>query len=254
MSSGPALGPRSGRLFRATVAYDGTEFSGFQVQKGQRTVQGTLESAIATLSQHQTRVVGAGRTDSGVHAWGQVVAFRTPWRHAVADLHRGLNAVLPPDVAVRTLDELQGGFHPRYDARSRWYRYRIWHDRVRNPLTRRFALWVSHDLEVERMTEATRLLVGEHDFATFGTPPQGENTVRCVHRAFWSQRDAELNLDIEANAFLYRMVRSIVGTLLQVGAGDLTVAQFQRRFVAADRAQAGPTAPAHGLCLMAVHY
>ncbi len=246
---------REGTLYlRATVAYDGTDFYGFQVQAAQRTVQGTLEDALFKITQERVRVIGAGRTDSGVHALGQVVAFRTGWRRSPAELQRALNAVLPRDVAVWSLTEAAPGFHPRFDARSRVYRYTIWNHPVRNPLLRRVAHWVPQALDVGAMAEATRLLVGEHDFATFGSPPQGDNTVRRVIAAGWTRDGDRLYLDIEANAFLYRMVRSIVGTLLRVGRGELTVEGFADAFAAADRSQAGPTAPACGLCLVAVHY
>ncbi|MBC8444940.1 MAG: tRNA pseudouridine(38-40) synthase TruA [Chloroflexi bacterium] len=242
------------RYLRATVAYDGTDFCGFQVQVAQRTVQGTLEDALATITQETVRVIGAGRTDSGVHAWGQVVAFRTGWRHSLDDLHQAWNAVLPDDVSVRCLEDAEEGFHPRFDAQSRVYRYTIWGHPVRNPLLRRTALWIAKVLDVPAMNQASHLLVGEHDFATFGSPPQGENTLRRVVRAAWTQEESMLYLDIEGNAFLYRMVRSIVGTLLLVGTGALSVEQFASLFTAADRSQAGPTGPAHGLCLMAVKY
>lgn len=249
-----ARSSQAARYLRATVAYDGTDFCGFQVQAAERTVQGELETALASITQQQTRVVGAGRTDSGVHALGQVVAFRTQWRHSPADLQRAWNAILPEDVAVRALEEVDPGFHPRFDAQSREYRYAVRNHAIRDPLRRRTALWYPRGLDVERMASATRLLVGEHDFATFGTPPQGTNTVRCILGAEWTCAGEMLYLEIEANAFLYRMVRSIVGTLLKVGAGELTVDDFGSRFTAAERSLAGPTAPAHGLCLMAVNY
>lgn len=247
-------GPLEGRLLRATVAYDGTDFRGFQVQVGQRTVQGALEEALATITQAQTRVIGAGRTDSGVHALGQVVVFRTRWKHSPDRLLRGWNAVLSDDVAVRSLTEAEEGFHPRFDAQSRHYRYTVWNHPVRDPLVRRTTVWVSKSLDVESMRAVSSLLVGEHDFATFGTPPQGSCTVRRIVKAIWTQQGAELHFDVEANAFLYRMVRSIVGTILQVGMGELSEAQFASAFAAADRSRAGPTAPASGLCLMAVNY
>lgn len=252
-------GAQAGCYLRATVAYDGTDFCGFQVQSGQRTVQGVLEETLAIITQEQIRVIGAGRTDSGVHAWGQVIAFRTRWRHSLSNLHRGWNALLPDDVTVRSLTEADQGFHPRFSARSRAYRYAIWNHPMRNPLLQRTVHWVSRSLDVKVMTRAAHLLVGEHDFATFGRPPQGANTIRRVLCAKWTRQANTfagdvLCLDIEANAFLYRMVRSIVGTLLQVGTGDLSVEQFAARFAATDRSQAGPTAPAHGLCLMAVRY
>ena len=254
MACGTATAPQSGRYLRATVAYDGTDMAGFQVQAGQRTVQQVLEDALATIAQEAIRVIGAGRTDSGVHALGQVVAFGTYWRHSLGDLTRAWNAVLPMDVAVLSVQEAEGGFHPRFDARSRWYRYSVWNHAVRNPLVRRTAIWVCETLDLEPMAEAASLLIGEHDFATFGSPPQGTNTVRQVLRANWTREGSMLYLDVEANAFLYRMARSIVGTVLQVGTGTLSVAQFGALFRAADRNLAGPTAPANGLCLMAVHY
>jgi tRNA pseudouridine38-40 synthase len=238
----------------ATVAYDGTDFWGFQIQAEGRTVQGALEAALAQITQEQTRVVAAGRTDSGVHALGQVVAFPTRWGGTVDDLQRAWNAVLPRDVAIRTLVEVGPDFHPRFDARSRHYRYTIWNQPVRNPLVRRTALWEPKTLDIDAMGAAAEALVGEHDFATFGSPPQGTNTVRRVLRAEWRREGEYVHLDVEANAFLYRMVRSIVGTLTQVGRSELGLAQFKTVFRAHARSQAGPTAPAHGLCLRAVHY
>jgi tRNA pseudouridine38-40 synthase len=238
----------------ATVAYDGTDFYGFQVQDGLRTVQGALEQALETITQQPVRMVGAGRTDSGVHAVGQVVAFRTAWRHSVQELHRAWNAVLADDVAVLSVQEAAEGFHPRFSAKSRAYRYTIWNDGIRNPLFRRSAYWVAQVLDVGAMCEAARFLIGEHDFATFGSPPHGENTIRRILRADWTREGNRLYLDIQANAFLYRMVRSIVGTLVQVGMGTMSAVDFAAILAAADRCQAGPTAPANGLCLMAVNY
>ena len=242
------------QFLRAKVSYDGTDFHGFQVQVGQRTVQGELEQALARITQAETRVSGAGRTDSGVHALGQVVAFCTAWHHTVGALHRGLNAVLARDVTVLSLTTAGEGFHPRFSAKSRIYRYTIWNHPIRNPLLRRTTFWVAQQLNVEAMAKATALLLGEHNFATFGQPPQGINTIRRVIRATWTGEEKILYFDIEANAFLYRMVRSIVGTLLQVGKEDLSVEAFADRLAAIDRSQAGPTAPANGLCLMSVRY
>lgn len=306
-----------GHHFRATVAYDGTDFSGFQIQgrtanadpvgvyppdavdppdvdppdkrRSPRTVQGVLEDALAEVSRERSRLLAAGRTDAGVHALGQVVSFNINWRHSLADLHRAWNALLPDDVAILSLCQAPQGFHPRFDATSRAYRYTIWNHPVRNPLFRRTALWVPQSLDVVSMGEALERLVGEHDFATFGTVPgrrgapaggspsagcnpSGRGTTRRVLGATccWSKSpvadsgrpgrhradkpDWILYLDVEADAFLYRMVRSIVGTILQVGRGQISVAQFVSLFGAADRSQAGPTAPPHGLCLMAVNY
>ena len=239
---------------RAVVAYDGTDYQGSQRQANGPTVQEALEVALAQVTQEERAIVMAGRTDSGVHAKGQVIAFDTEWRHPVATLQRALNAVLPPDIAVRALQESGADFHPRYDARSRHYRYTVYNDPVRSPLHRRTSLHVSQPLDVGAMRQAAQRLVGEHDFATFGQPPHGDNTVRRVLRAEWSGEAPWWKFDVEATAFLYRMVRSLVGTLLQVGRGQMTVDEFARAMAARDRGEAGPTAPPQGLCLIEVKY
>lgn len=243
-----------GRHFRAVVEYDGTDYHGFQFQLDQRTVQGVLEDALSKVTGQVTRVAGAGRTDAGVHARGQVIAFRVRWRHKVADLHRAMNAVLSKDVVLLSLEVAPQGFHPRYSAQSRWYRYTILNQALRSPLSERWALHVPQPLNVDWMNQAAAGLVGEHDFATFGRPPQGQTTVRRVLRANWWQKEAFVWFDIEANAFLQRMVRSLVGTLLQVGAGELSPQEFRKLLVACDRSLSGPAAPPHGLCLMAASY
>ena len=243
---------------RAVVAYDGTDYGGFQRQVNAPTVQAALEAALAQVTQEAITVLAAGRTDAGVHAGGQVVAFDTGWRHAVSDLHRALNAVLPVDIAVLEVENAAANFHPRYDARSRRYRYSLYNALVRWPLNRRYSLHVAAPLDVAAMQQAAQHLVGEQDFATFGRPPQRSKrngvTVRRVLMAEWSKKSARLTFDIEANAFLYRMVRSIVGTLLQVGQGRMSVDEFVAVLAACDRSLAGPTAPPHGLCLMGVKY
>ena len=259
-----------------------------------RTVQGSLEDALAQILQKPTPLLAAGRTDSGVHAVGQVVVFSTDWDRPIADLHRAWNAVLPDDVVVLVLSLASPGFHPRYDALSRTYCYTVWNHPLRNPLSRRNALWVRRPLDLAAMNEAAQLIVGSHDFCTFGTAPRSTpkgdardragsvkpSTVRHVVRAAWSHvcgqpsgaylpawqqslpagtpGDARwqglVEFTIEANAFLYRMVRSIVGTLLQVGCGDWTISEFASALHGADRALAGPTAVPQGLCLIGVQY
>lgn len=242
------------RYLRATVEYDGTAYCGFQVQKGQPTVQGTLEQALKQVTGETIRLVAAGRTDSGVHALGQVVAFYTHWRHTPQDLQRAWNAALPMDIAVRDVEVAPEGFHPRYSALSRVYRYTILNRVERSPLLRRTSWHVPKPLDLEAMAEATALVVGEHDFATFGQPPQGTNTVRRVLRAEWKREGALLHFEIEANAFLYQMVRSLVGTLVWVGWGKWGVEDFAAALAACDRSRSGPTAPPHGLCLIEVLY
>lgn len=242
------------RLYRALIEYDGTEFKGFQIQAAGRTIQGEIERALQRLTQTHVRVIGAGRTDAGVHALGQVIAFRTAWRHPLPDLYRGLNALLPPDIAVHTLDLAAPDFHPRFGAQSRWYRYQIGQWLGHAPLRARFVWELGPGLDLKAMQAAAAYLPGEHDFASFGQPPQGENTIRQVFAARWTQHDDTLYFDIRANAFLRHMVRNLVGTLIQVGQHRLTPDEFKSILSQQNRALSAPPAPPQGLILMAVTY
>lgn len=254
-------GERSGeprhepRRYRAVVAYDGANYHGFQRQEGDiPTIQRALEAALQSVTGQNVNIIGAGRTDTGVHASHQVVAWDANWRHRPEDLRRAVNANLPRDIAVQRVEVARVDFHPRYDALSRTYQYQIYNAAVRHPLYARTAWHITRPLAVPAMQLAARYLHGEHDFATFGRPPQGDNTVRVVHRASWAKHGALVVLAIEANAFLQRMVRSLVGTMVEVGAGSLSPGAFADALAAADRARAGTTAPSHGLCLTDVKY
>ncbi len=240
--------------FRATVAYDGTDFLGFQWQTGGRTVQRVLEAALAHVTQAEPRVVGAGRTDTGVHADGQVIAFRAPWRHPVVDLQRALNAVLPADVVVKDLSLAEPEWHPRFSARRRHYRYTVLNQPLRSPLDRRFAHHVAQPLDLAALQGASACLIGEHDFASFGRPTQGDSTVRVIFSAEWWTEGAWFIFDIVGNAFLRGMVRSLTGSLLQIGTGVWPTDMMQEVLKSRDRAVAAPPAPARGLCLIAVEY
>jgi tRNA pseudouridine38-40 synthase len=243
------------RRYRAIVEYDGTDFHGFQRQaQGERTVQETLENAIRVVSQQPVRIIGAGRTDAGVHARGQVISFDVGWRHGQEALRRAINANLPPDVVVRDVLTAEREFHPRFDARRRTYQYFINNESVPSPLLRRIAWHRPRPLDVATMNAACSHLVGERDLAAFGTPPVGDNTVRHVYSAQWHRDENLAIFTIEANAFLYRMVRSLVGSLCLVGEGQWSVDEFARVLAAADRSLAGPTAPPHGLVLLSVSY
>jgi tRNA pseudouridine38-40 synthase len=236
----------------AILEYDGTDFVGFQVQERGRTVQGELEHAIQKITGEKVRVTGGGRTDSGVHALAQGAHFDTGWERPVATLQRALNAVLPSDLAVRSLAVVDQNFSARYSAKSRAYRYTILNQAIRSPLTEHYSLQVPAELDVEAMNAAAQLLVGSHDFGGFGTPPHGENTVRVVYESRVWRDGKMIYVDLEANAFLYRMVRRIVGTLLLVGQGRITVGEF--REVLAQHKRAGQSVPPQGLCLVAVKY
>jgi len=249
--------------YRAVLAYDGTDYFGFQRQAGDTpTIQGTVEAALRQVTQQEVTVTGAGRTDTGVHATGQVIAFDVAWRHEASALLRALNANLPESIALQSLVEAATDFHPRFDARSRAYTYTLYFAPVRQPLWMRCAWHIATDRPpaLDAMQQAAAGLVGTHDFATFGTPPQGDSTIREVFRseivleAQPEQSSYVVRYEIEANAFLYRMVRRIVGGLARVGRGELTPEHFLTAFRAADGTWPNPSAPAHGLCLTRVTY
>jgi len=240
---------------RALVEYDGTEYHGFQLLTDRPSVQGALEQVLQRLTGQPTRIRYAGRTDAGVHAEGQVIAADLLWRHSLADLERAWNALLPADIAVRQVARVSdASFHPRFSARSRVYRYTVWTAPWRSPLHGRYTHYEPRPLDVERMNQAAALLVGSHDFASFGQPTQGDSTVREVLRTDWQRTGWTLHFEIEANAFLRRMVRTIVGTLLETGKGQRSVESVGEVLAAQNRALAAPPAPACGLCLVEVKY
>ncbi|MCB9420773.1 MAG: tRNA pseudouridine(38-40) synthase TruA [Ardenticatenaceae bacterium] len=241
--------------YKALIEYDGTAYYGFQRQiKEQHTIQGELEKAIARLTQQPINVIGAGRTDSGVHALGQVISFDLDWRHDIEALQRAINANLPADIVILQLNQVSPTFHPRFDARRRSYAYHIFNAAVRSPV-RRFQSWhVRHPLDVGKMNQAASVLLGRHDFGTFGQPPVGENRVRELFRAEWIREREFLVFHIEANAFLYRMVRSLVGSMKLVGEGSWTVEDFVAAFRSCDRSRSGTAAPPQGLYLVSVTY
>lgn len=239
---------------KAVIGYDGTGYGGFQIQANAPTIQAEIESVLAQLTQTAIRITSAGRTDAGVHAEGQVIAFDTDWRHPVADLHRGMNALLPDQIAVVDLRETAPRFHPRFDALQRTYRYSIYHVATRHPWYTRFSLHVAPPLDIDAMALAVRCLVGSHDFLAFGSPPQGDNSVRVVSRAQWSFQDPWLTFEIQANAFLYRMVRMLVGTMLRIGQGVLSPEAFEEILETQDREKAGPVVVPQGLSLKSVEY
>ncbi len=209
--------------YQVLLSYDGTHFQGFQrlaFQNGmaQRTVQGVVEEALRQLNWQGQSILAAGRTDAGVHASGQVIAFDLDWKHTLQALMKALNARLPEDVAVLDVRRASAEFHPRYDARARRYAYRIFCEEVRRPLWERYAWRVFPAVKMERLAQASLFLIGTHDFRMFGSPPKrGGSTIRTIYRAGWEERDGFLVFDIIANAFLLHMVRRIVATLVRIG-------------------------------------
>lgn len=245
----------------ALVAYDGTDFMGFQVQPGVPTIQGALEHALGTFTTLHGRVAGAGRTDTGVHARGQVISATVRWRHDLAALQRAWNAHLPDAISIDAVQPAPEGFHPRFSARSRTYRYTavtwegVGQPPLRAPLEQRFAHFEPRRLNLEAMSEAASSLVGRQDFATFGQPPQGENSVRSITRAEWQhEAGSRVVFVITADAFLKHMVRRLVGSLLEVGRGRWSVAGFAAALHACDTSRSAPPAVPNGLVLESVEY
>jgi tRNA pseudouridine38-40 synthase len=238
--------------FRATVEYDGTDFAGFQVQPGKRTVQGVLEDALTRLSNGAGgRVDGAGRTDAGVHASGQVIAFTYDGRLAETDLERALDALLPPDVAILDVRRAAAGFHPRYAARYREYRYSVWNG-PRSPLRERTALGVRDPLDTAAMARAGSVLEGRHDFSAFGVADR--SPVRTVYAVRVGRNGRTVTIDVRADAFLRGMVRRMVALLLEAGLGKLNDDEIRAALAGPGPALDGAAAPAKGLTLRRVTY
>lgn len=245
--------------YKVILAYDGSQFAGFQRQgrAGQeaRTVQGVVESALRGLGWAERTILAAGRTDAGVHASGQVIAFDLNWDHSPGELQAALNATLPMDVAVQNVCQAQADFHPRYDALARRYCYTLYCQPGRDPLRDRFAWRVWPAVALEALETAAQPLIGTHDFAAFGTPPRGAgSTVRTVLRAGWKAEGDRLIFEIVADAFLFHMVRRVVITQVRVAQGKLPEGSIANRLNGEDRRMFQGLAPAQGLALVEVMY
>jgi tRNA pseudouridine38-40 synthase len=243
--------------FRLALEYDGTDFAGWQSQaEGQRTVQATVAAALAEIAGVPVRVTGAGRTDAGVHAEGQVAAAAFETRLDPATLLRALNAHLPRDVAVIACALARDGFDPRREATGKLYRYAVWNGAAPSPLRRRRFHHVPFPLDLAAMKDAAAHLVGRHDFASFQAAGSGVvDTVRTLVRVdVAGAAGAEIHFSLEGEGFLRHMVRNVVGTFLEIGAGRRPAGSLPELLAARDRTRAGPTAPAHGLILVRVDY
>lgn len=248
------------RTFKAIVSYDGTDFSGFQRQANARSVQAELELALAAIEGKHVTVAGAGRTDAGVHALGQVASFKLASAIGEKDLFRALNAKLPEDVRVLSAEVAPPGFNARFSARSKMYRYRISNTRVMSPFQRRFAWHISRRLDVDAMNAAARELLGTHDFACFQAKGgKVKTSTRTMTRSEWTEEPLAgggrlLTYEIAGTGFLKYMVRAVVGTMVQVGDGRRSPESVGNLLVSGTRAAAGPTAPPSGLYLVRVDY
>lgn len=243
------------RILKLILEYDGTDFSGWQVQPGERTVQGELEMKLSKLLGEKVSASGSGRTDSGVHALGQVVGLQTASQRSTETIRRALNSGPDRDLCVKEVIDLgeTSEFHARFSAKSRVYEYRI--VRGRSPLRRRYAWEVTFPLSLAKMRQAAKGLVGRHEFTSFSTAKAEVKTRVCsVKEAGWREEGGELVFRIEADRFLQSMVRSLVGTMVDIGRGRFKPGDMKKILMARDRSLAGKTAPPHGLCLMEVKY
>jgi tRNA pseudouridine38-40 synthase len=241
-------------LYKVILAYDGTAFAGMQRQADARTVQGEVENALRRIGWAGTSLLAAGRTDAGVHASGQVVTFDLDWQHTPQKLCNALNANLPQEIAAQDVHEVADGFHPRFDAVSRTYHYKILVSPVRNPLLERYAwrVWPAPDDSLLQACAAE--LIGVHDFSAFGTPHKpGGATQREVFAAEWQKREDALIFIVSANAFLYHMVRRLVSSQVEVGQAKMLLEDFRQQ-ISSPQGMIQGLAPAQGLCLVEVAY
>jgi tRNA pseudouridine38-40 synthase len=241
-------------LYQLKIAYDGTDFLGFQKQGKGRTVQAEIEKALRQLEWKGKSIQSAGRTDTGVHASGQVVSFEIEKPITQEKLQKALNAILPDDIAIQEIKEAPENFHPRFSARTRKYAYRIYCQAQRDPLRDRFSWKVWPQVEFGNLKDAAALLMGEHDFCAFGKPPRGESgTVRKIFCADWRRKDNDFLFEVEGNAFLYHMVRRMVFLQVQIAQGRVVMKDFQNA-INGDKGIKPGIAPACGLELFEVSY
>jgi tRNA pseudouridine38-40 synthase len=246
---------KSSRKIKLVIGFDGTAYHGWQLQKQHATVQGELCEAILKITGEQTIPSGSGRTDAGTHARGFVASFKTASRIPAANFVHALNGVLPPDIRILSAREVPADFHARRSARSKIYRYQIYRGRVIPPHLARDHFHFPYPIDIGIMGQAAELFVGEHDFASFAAKmSRQENTVRHILSCGLKSTGRRLTLTVEGSGFLHHMVRNMVGTLLELGRGLMTFAEFEGLFQCRDRTLAGFTAPAHGLILLKVRY
>lgn len=244
------------RNIKLTIEYDGIKYAGWQVQcRKHRTIQQVLEKALREILRQRIKIIASGRTDAGVHALGQVANFKTGSDITLEKLRKALNAVLPADIAIIKTEEAYSDFHSRFSAKSKVYRYTIFNRPSRPVFSRDTVYFFVHPLNIELMQREARVLLGRHNFKSFqATAKKEKDAVRTIKSLKVSRSKDLIHIDIEADGFLYNMVRNIVGTLLEIGRGKLAAGSLKKILSAQDRKLAGPTAPALGLCLLKVQY
>jgi len=250
------------RYFKLTIAYDGTDFHGWQAQSNKQTIQGEIVGVLRRITQDATVLHGAGRTDAGVHAFGQVASFRTQSPLSAAEFQRALNALLPPTIRIMKSEEVGPDFNARWSARGKTYQYRLYRGKIVPPMLWRYVLHYPFPLDEDAMRDAAARFVGNHDFASFAasTGSEEDDKERSTQREIYSTELArssdneELVFTVRGRSFLRYMVRKMVGTLLDVGRGKLQPADIDRLYELKDRSKSGPTVPPQGLCMVSVEH
>lgn len=243
------------RNIKLVLEYDGTQFHGWQFQSNGISIQQILEGVLGKVTAHPVKLTAAGRTDTGVHAKGQVVNFHTPSKIPLNNLIRGINSMVAPDIVILSAEDMPDKFNARRDAILRWYRYRILNRHLPSAFESRYSYHYRLSLDIEKMCLAGNYLLGKHDFSAFNaSPEQTENPVRTIKEFSIERKKDILIMDIKANGFFHHMVRTIVGTLIEIGRGKMKYQNMEKIIQSKDRKLAGPNVPAHGLFLMGVEY
>lgn len=242
--------------YKLTLAYDGTRYLGWQVQESGDSIQSLVQKALETALRHKVQLTGSGRTDAGVHARGQTAHFDSPLPIDLSRLRISLNALLPEDIRIFQIDPVPETFHARYSARSKIYHYHLHLDRVADPFSRLYRAQVFVPIDLERLKKAARLFVGTHDFAAFANHKEtkSDDTIRTLYRLDVVEQKGGVRLEYEGDGFLYKMVRNITGTLLDIAAGRFEPEEAASMIASKDRRKAGAAAPPQGLFLMEVLY
>lgn len=244
------------RNIKLIIEYDGTNYLGWQIQPKGDTIQGVIEEKLKRITGEDIHLIGSGRTDAGVHALGQVANFKTNSRIDILSLKKALNSLLPKDIVIKKVEEVDLNFNARKDVKSKVYEYRILNQDTPSAFLRAYAWHIPYKINWNEIKKATQILIGEHDFSSFRSAgSKVKNNIRKILRAEWKKGQEGLILfEIEASGFLKQMVRSIIGTLIEVGKTKIDAQEFKNILESRDRRKAGPTAPAHGLFLKEVKY
>lgn len=247
---------------KLTIEYCGTNFSGWQIQgKGERTVQQVITNVLEKILKEKVQLIGSGRTDQGVHAQGQIASFKTNSNLTPAVILRAINANLPDDIVIIRAVRAHKTFHAQYSAKNKTYCYTICNQKMKSVLQKKYSYFYPNTLDITAMRSASKILVGKHNFQSFTATNSAlkkagikKDTVRTIKKLSITKSKKFIKITIEANGFLYKMVRNIVGTLLEVGSGKISKPELKRILLSKNRQCAGPTAPAQGLCLLRVKY